>query len=568
MANADKSVDFRGNIFTGKRPYFIIVALAFLAYLPVLFFNFSYLDDNTLILENQSFLSSFWNIFPAFQTDVFHLFNHSAFYYRPMLTISFIFDYQLGSASPFIYHFTNLVLHLISSCLVYAFFKRLYFRKDLSFFFSLIFAVHPVLSQAVAWIPGRNDSLLAVFLLSMFVFFDEFLNTGKRKYFIWCLIFFAAAVFTKESAILAFPVAIFYLYFINKTKKVSASRTCFFSSWIGIVAVWFLLRHFALKGSAGLGITEMLKSVFLNLPAVIQFIGKIFFPFNLSVLPIIQDTTFVYGTIAVIILLLMFSFTKQKRWPMILFGLGWFFAFLAPSFIRPNSDLAADFIEHRMYVPIIGFFILIMETFLFRRFNLNRKSVIALSAAVISLFGIISIFHIQNFKNRTAFWENAAKNSPHYPLAHRNLGAMLYLDGKQDEAEPEFKKALELNPNEEMAHNNLGLIYMDKGDFQSAEKEFNEELKVNPYYDNAYFNRGLLYYKTERFDEAVDFWKKTLEINPGYSQALYNIFAYYYQKQDKDQSVYWANEAQKMGIPLLPEMQKMLNPTINFLLNK
>lgn len=556
------------DIFQGRRPYFLIIILGFLIYFQVLFFGFSYLDDNTLILDNQYFLSNLSNIPEAFQTDVFHLFNHSAAYYRPILTISLMLDYQLGKIAPFMYHFTNVILHVVASCLVFLFFQKLNYRKDLALFFSLIFTIHPVLAQAAAWIPGRNDSLLAVFVLLMSILLIEYLQKNSRKYLFWFLIFFTLALFTKESAIFCFPIVAFYLYFISKEKKNYTSMVYIFGGLAAISIMWVIIRYYALGGSAGMDFFIMLKSIILNFPAVIQFIGKILFPFNLSVLPIMQDTTFIYGIIAIVAISIAFFFTKEKRWSFMLLGLGWFFAFLLPSFIRPNTELVADFIEHRLYVPIIGFFIFLLEIDIVKKINFKRSNSLIAPCVILIIFSSITIIHSRTFANRTVFWKNAVKNSPHYPLAHRNLGAMLFLDGKMDAAKPEFEKALELNPTEEMAHNNLGLVYLEKGDFSKAEEEFNKELEVNPYYDNAYANKGLLYYRMGKMDEAVDSWKKTLEVNPGYSQALYNLFVYYYQGQDEKNSKYWAQEAENRGIPLLPEMQKMLNPLESIILNK
>ena len=104
-------------------PFLILAGLGFVLYFQAFFFNFSYLDDNVLILGNQSFLADINNIIWSFGADVFHLFNSSAFYYRPLLTISFIFDYQMGGAAPFIYHFTNVILHILTTCLLFIFFN-------------------------------------------------------------------------------------------------------------------------------------------------------------------------------------------------------------------------------------------------------------------------------------------------------------------------------------------------------------------------------------------------------------------------------------------------------------
>ena len=326
--------------------------------------------------------------------------------------------------------------------------------------------------------------------------------------YVWSLVFFALAIFTKESAICALPIMFFYLYFIFREKKLSFNKFYFFIGSIGVIGIWTLLRHIALLGSPSLTITEMFRSVFFNLPAVVQFLGKIFFPFNLSVLPIMQDTTFWYGLSATILLALIFFFTKNKRWNFIFLGLLWFLAFLLPSFIRPNSALVADFIEHRLYLPIIGIFIILLETDLIRKIDLKKKSVLIIVGSVILLFSILTIVHSQVFANRLAFWKNAVQNSPHYPLAHRNLGAMEYLDKDLNDAEKEFKIALELNPNEEMAHNNLGLVYVGENKLIEAEMEYKKELEVNPNYDNAYFNLGLLYWQEKKYPEAEANWKK------------------------------------------------------------
>jgi hypothetical protein len=247
--------------------------------------------------------------------------------------------------------------------------------------------------------------------------------------------------------------------------------------------------------------------------------GKIFFPFNLSVLPIIQDTTFIYGIITIILLILFIYFTKNKRWNFILFGFMWFLGFLLPAFIRPYPDIIADFLEHRLYVPIIGIFIVLLETDWVKKIDFKKRSHLLMVGSLILVFCVITLVHSRNFVDKLAFWENAVQTSPHHPLAHRNLGAMEYLNGDLVNAEKESKIALELNPNEQMAHNNLGLIYANENKFAEAEIEYKKELENNPYYDNAYYNLGLLYWQEKRPDEAITNWKKTLEINPNYNVA-------------------------------------------------
>ena len=550
--------DTQNNYLENFKPFFWIMGIGFLLYLPTLFFNFTYLDDNNLILNNQYFLSNIANIFPSFLTDVFHLFNSSAFYYRPLLTISFIFDYQINGASPFMYHFTDIVLHVASACFLFVLLTKLNYKRALSFLFSIIFLVHPVLTQAIAWIPGRNDSLLAFFAIPSFIFFLNYLKEKKVGSLIYSLLFFGLALFTKESAICLVPVMLFYLIFIYKEEKLSLQKFYFFFWSLIPLALWAILRHFALSGSPLLSPIGMVESIFFNSPAVIQLMGKIFFPFNLSVLPIIQDTTFIYGIISIILLAIMFFFAKNKRWNFILFGFLWFFAFLLPSFIRPNTALVADFIEHRLYVPIIGIFIVLLEMSFIQKIDLKKKTTLFIAGSIIILFSVITIIHSQNFANRLAFWNNAVQNSPHYPLAHRNLGAMEYLDGNIDTAEKEFKKALELNPTEQMAHNNLGLVYAKKGQLQEAENEYKKEIEVNPYYDDVYFNLGLLYWNEKKYEDAKTNWGKTLSLNPNYVDAYSALATYYYSQKDIKNATLYAGAAYQRGATLAPPLLQLL----------
>ncbi len=546
-----KSNDPGSAFLRGPLAYALIAGVGFLVYFKSLFFGFTYLDDNVLIINNYRFLGQLSNVLEAFRHEVFHILHSSAAYYRPMLTVSLILDAQLGGVSPFIYHFTNIIIHLAASCLVFKFLTKLGYARQLAFFFSLIFSVHPVLAQAVSWIPGRNDSLMAVFGLASFIFFLDFLETKRIWHCLAHVFFLGLAVFTKESALMLMPMCVLYYILIwkkegRKKGEISRHRNIplfIFTGWLAVSGFWFLMRSAALSNNpmpmAGV---DMAKSVLLNLPALIQFIGKIIFPFNLSVLPLVQDTTFVYGILALALIVPALFFSKRARSGFIIFGASWFLLFLLPSFIRPNPAIVADFIEHRVYMPLAGFFILLLEADIIKNLDFKLKRYFAASGIIIILFAAITFFHIGNFKDRLSFWSNAAAKSPHSPLAHRNLGAMYYLAGLPDKAEPEYRKALELNPLEPMAHNNLGLIYASRGNFKDAEEEYKKELAINPAYDDVHFNLGVLYYKLGEFKKAEMLWKKVIELNPDYTDAYANLHAYYYSQGDFAQGAYFESK--------------------------
>ncbi|MHB9020080.1 MAG: tetratricopeptide repeat protein, partial [Minisyncoccota bacterium] len=314
----------------------------------------------------------------------------------------------------------------------------------------------------------------------------------------------------------------------------------------------FLLRDQVL-GSEGIHMSLMqaMQSIYNNFLAVFLYIGKIFFPFDLSGLPILQDSSFFYGVIATaIFLILIFWGRRELRWSNFFFGFFWFLIFLIPSFIRPNQQMVADFLEHRVYLPLIGFIIMFLETYFSVEKKISSRGRYlwgGLFVLIIIIFAVINIFHSRIFLDKISFWENAADNSPHAPLAHRNLGAMYWLEGQMDKAQKEYKESLLLNSSEPMAHNNLGLIYASKGDFENAIKEYEAELELNPGYGNALYNLGFTYWTMGRKEDAVEKWKETIKFNPGYLDAYKVLIAYYQDNKQDDLAQKLLLELQKQG---------------------
>jgi len=503
------------------RPYFLIFIIGFLLYAQTLSFDFTYFDDNSLILEKQEILQDFKNVGQLFSADVF--FSGSKFYYRPLLNLSFMIDAQLGGESLFFYHFSNILMHLFCVALLFCLLKKISGKSALSFFLSLVFLVHPVLTQAVAWLPGRNDSLLTIFILLSFISFLNFLNHPRLKSYIAYLVFLFFALLSKETAVFLPVLVIFYFWFVNRGKINFYDKSLLILGSLATGFIWFLMRSFAL-GREPVNYFSAIFGIINNLPAVLLGIGKLIFPFNLSVLPVLADSTLFYGVITLVILILALYFSRHKRNNYLVFGLIWFIFFLLPSFIRLNT--LSDFLEHRLYLPFIGFLIMLIEIDYLKNLDFTKKKVKIGAFIILIIFSALTWCHSHKFNNRLTFWISAAKSSPHSPLAQRNLGAMYYLDGQLDLAEIYYLKAIVLNPNEEMVHNNLGLIYLDQGNYFQAESEFNKELAVYPTYDKALFNLGLLRFKTGNFEAAKDLWQKTLEINPGYYEAdlrLHNL---------------------------------------------
>lgn len=517
---------FEKTFLLSWKPFAWIAGIGFLIYVQALFFDFVYLDDNVLILDKFDFISNLGNIFKAFIQDFFNLSYSVDAYYRPLVTVSLILDAQLGDKSPFMYHLTNVALHIANSLLLFKLLRALGYRKYQSFLSSLIFIVHPAIAQAVVWIPGRNDTLLSLFVLLSFITFIRFLRIKDWKYLMLHFVTFTCALFTKEAGIIVLPICFLYLA-INKEKfedSIEMVKKNFISiiTTIGvIILVWFLFRNSALVSPMKLTPSDISSSVTESIFKIpLHYIGKFFLPFNLAVIETLEDVNIIVGVILLllIVLLVLYTYLRSKANDCkreVFFGITWFFAFLAPTFLISQYYL----LENRFYVPFIGLILILLEISKLLKIKVKNLISLLIIFGVITVLSYLTIEYSGYYKDRISFWERAVIDSPNLPLTHRNLGAMYYLEGRLDEAEAEYNKTIEIKFDEQMVHNNLGLIYLSRNEYQRAREEFLKEIEINPAYAAAYFNLGLVYYEEENWEKAKEMWMKTIEVDPNYANA-------------------------------------------------
>jgi tetratricopeptide (TPR) repeat protein len=490
-------------IFIQKwHPYFWIILFCSLVYWQTIFFNYTDFDDRNLITHDQAFLSKLSNIPKAFTRQVFPNQTYLP-YYRPILTVSFMFDMAIGKDSSYITigHMTNITLHILTCILLFIVLIKLSYKKELALLFSLFFAMHPSLVQAIAWVPGRNDSLLAVFILLSFLSAIKFTETRKWKYYIGYCVFFALALFTKESALVFIILTILYLYLIKQEKLLSFNIKAFSIGLIIITIYWGLLKTPALEANPiKATIWYALNGIIMSFHEIIIHIGKLLFPVNLSAIPMVQDSTHLYGWIAIMLLAVFLWVSKDKRPRFIIFGLSWFILFLLPCLVIHQSSTFGY--EHRVYTPFLGFIIILLETDIVKRFSLQNKISLLVGAIIICVFSAITFSRIPIFKDKVTFWKSLTKTSPSLLVAHHVVGEAYYEKGLLDEAEKAYKETLKIAPQAPLTHYYLGRIYLDKNMYQQAGEEFKAEVSVNRERDNILFKIGILYYQYSTIKEA------------------------------------------------------------------
>lgn len=495
-------------------PYLILIVLGSSLYARTIFFDFTYLDDNALILENYPIISQVNNIGAIFANDVF--FSSDKFYYRPLLNLSFMADASVAGTLPVIFHLTNILIHILASILIFLLLKKLGQSKSLSFFLAAFFLVHPALTQAVAWIPGRNDSLLAVFVVAAFLSFLSFCDRPLLRYYLTYLGFLFLALLTKETAVFLPVLVIFYFLFLEPKRLEARDKWLLVIGSGAIGFFWFLMRRLAL-GTELTDYSQAIWGVMNNSSALLIYIGKLLFPFDLKTFPILEDSTLVYGLLTVLILSVAIWLSRRKRLKYIWFGAAWFLLFLLPAFIRPTG--LPDFLEHRLYLSFVGFLIILLELDWIRNLDFRKRSVSVPAVLILAFLAALSFWHSSAFTDRLSFWQSAATGSPHSPLAQKNLGTMYYLEGNNAQAEEYYNRALALNDKESMVNNNLGVIYLNDRQYDKAKQAFRRELQVNPDYDKALFNLGDLAYREKQWPEALNYWLSALRINPRYYEA-------------------------------------------------
>ncbi len=549
------SSDPAGDIFLFKwRPYVWIILAASILYLRTLSFDITFLDDKQLILDNYDFIGNVSNIPNAFLQKVFHY--TSAPYYRPLLTVSFMLDSLLFGRSIGLYHATNILIHIIGACLVFHFLSRLGYRRASSFAMAALFAVHPVISQAVAWVPGRNDSLLAVFALASIISFINYREHGRTLWAALHIFFLVLALFTKETAVMVIIVCMLYVCLIGPRKMSGSARLSLLLAWAFVVLAWLALRQVALVATMEANVHGITMSIIRSMPAIIQFAGKVLFPFNLSVFPTIPDTTFISGYASILAITVLLALSSGKRMRYVIFGLLFFLAFLFPSLIRPTPECILDFQEHRLYLPIVGLMIVLMEIDLVKRLDLRKMAAILPLVSIFIVFSVVNVAHSGNFKDRFTFWKNAVETSPNAPFVRMSAGFAYQMAGRLEEAEREYRNALRLDPMIYGARLKLGFLYREKKALKEAEAEFKKHIAVEPSDDVAIMALGVVYYEQGRSDEAETMWRRAFMINPVNVNAAKNLAIYYKNKGDNKRALFFVNYLGRLGIKPPDEFMK------------
>jgi protein O-mannosyl-transferase len=485
---------------TAKRPasrigavYYVsaaLAAIAFVVYANSLGNEFVF-DDRHLVLGSKRWLD--------LENTVKLLFS-----YRPVRNISYAIDLAIWGERPFGFHLTSVLIHAGVTVLVFLLIRRLTERMLPAFFTALIFAVHPIQTDAVAYISGRRDVLFGLFYVGAFLSYITYRSRSSKLYYVLFLLLWALSLMSKEMAV-SLPMVIFLWnlcevwseesgsrvkQFVSATRKALARDKLLYATLVVSSAAYVSFMIFV-QGSTGRVSGEGLHywggSFWTNSLTALRvhgwYLKQLIWP-----TPIAQyygafdisDSLLdwrVLLSLASVLALLVWAFTLLKKHRLMAFAIFSYFAMLLPvSQIIPHHELVAD---HYLYLPMLSFGL--MLSLLIERLASQgvgyRKAAYASAALIAVLFAVLTVRRNQDWKNEFAVWTANYAAAPNSPRAAHNLGGM-YLRTNPQRAEELFKEALAADPNFEAAYLSLARLFVTQKRIPEAEELIRKGLVV------------------------------------------------------------------------------------------
>ena len=523
----------------------LLVLLVAVLYLPSLKNGYVGWDD-AVIRSNQAIRSlSVDNLVEMFVPT-----GGSMASYQPLRSLVFALVYAVNGSSPFGFLLLNILLYIVNILLFYKLVKYLIQAhggpglarqaENVALAASAVFAFHPIHVEAVSWLQGGKQSLMAAFFLASFFFYIRFRNEGNGRFYLLSLLLYLASLASQPGAI-GMPLLILgYEIVMSIGKGVSMRKL-----WPGVllIAVPFFLPA-VLLGIKLLFFTTVtidsqhspsLAARIFTVPVLWgKSLLKIFLPVNICCrypLSVPKSPPVLAGVSWALLLALIgwASYRAAGRGKLAVLAPVWFAATLLPtSGLVTISTLMAD---RYLYLPSMGFALLLAlivcrSTELFKEQAVENKIVspffIALLFAVFTMsMAGVSFKRQFDWRKGTSLWSRVVALYPDHANATHNLAEAYAKDGRRDEAAALYQRALEINPNYVKAYINLAAYFRQQGEHAKALAHLKQALVLRPDREELWINLGITLASTGQDSAALAAFARVIEQDRGMVGSAY-----------------------------------------------
>ncbi len=495
------------------------------------FFEF---DDIELIEKNP--LLDSWARIPEFFVNNMFLESGADALYRPLLMFDLLVERHLLGGSAAAFHLTSVLYHACAGLLFFAVLKSISGRSLWAWIAALLFAVHPVHVDVAAFAVNRSETFAFVFvLIAVYLYwksgsarglFPVFPDRPWGRISLWLSAFSVLLALTcKETAAPYLPWVLLLLAL--QPGGAAADRPAPWRSYVallfGAYALYFAARIFAIGGLGGGANAASIPD--RSLPVLLPTVSRIFLEylrllawptglrvdylnFPLSRGPWEFPAILSYLVHLLILSTAVFAFLKKRPW--IAFAIGGFYLGLAPvAHLIPFRDVMA---ERFLYIGC-AFYCALLASLILRLAPLFRlRSVVP--ALVIGAYSLVTVSHALNFRSRERLWTAMVETDPGHPKFQNNLGVVLSIKGRGEEAIPHLERALSLAPGVADPLLPLGKCYLRLGQTERAGKAFARAVQIAPLDSATHRNLAVFQHFRGHAEEALASARRALALDP------------------------------------------------------
>ncbi len=530
----------------------LLIGLCLWAYWPI--FNGKFLMDDDLLVTSNPLVKS-----PDGLGRIW--FSTEAADYWPITGTAFWLEWHLWGMNAKGYHITNVVLHILAALMVWALLRKL--NVPGAYFAALLFAVHPVNVESVAWIAQLKNALAMDFFLLSLLFYERnesqyairngaendfrpldsdpqnisFAGSSVHSIAGWywfSLLAFVLAMLSKGSVAIG-PLLILGLAWWRKGRIAAADVLKTAPFFVIAVALTAVNLWFQTHGSG-----EVIRSVGFA-ERVAGAGGVVWFYLSKALLPI--DLLFVYppwhieaGDLRWWIPLIAAAAVAALLWRNRNHAIGRSFliAWSALGFaLLPvlgivdvgymKFSLVADHYAHIALIPVVAIVAAAWTFWRLKASTWNRKVAWAAAAGAIIAFAFAARQETNLYADAISLYQKSLEHYPDCWMLNGNLASQLLQVGRTDEALDYCKNALALNPNYVEAHNNFGILLARQGKLQQAFDEYHEALRLKPDYISAYNNLGIALEQAGQTDEAIEQYRRAASVKDAPAETFVNL---------------------------------------------